>query len=846
MSVVLNLKSTGLPILEIADQLLAAMARNDQVVLEAPPGAGKTTLVPLLLQDCDWLADRRILMLEPRRMAARAAAHRMAALLSEKVGQRVGYRVRQDTRVTRGTRIEVITEGILTRMLLADPALEDVGLLIFDEFHERSIHSDLGLALALQGRELFRENPLKILVMSATLDGDAVAELLDNAPIIRSQGRQYPVDVHYGKARGFGNWVIEPLLDLLTALIADEDTGDILVFLPGRAEIERVQRALQPTSTLQVLPLHGGLELEAQQRAISPPGEGQRKIVLSTNIAETSLTIEGIKTVVDSGLVRQPGYDPSTAMTRLQTRRISRAASEQRAGRAGRLGPGRCYRLWSEEQQQQLAPHTSPEILQADLTPLALQLLAWGVDDPSELRWLDQPPAGAYAQAMGFFRDCGVLESAQVGSRVLNRRGQELSRLPVHPRLAHMLLLARDLGLALVACRLAALLSEGRAGSVAGSDLLGSYLILSGDTSCPTRDRAWLQRTRRQEQQLQGLIGKEAGDSSGLAMQTSLGLLLSLAYPDRIARRRREGLYQLANGRSASLVLEDPLCRESWLAVAELGGRGGHSSDRIYAAMALDETLLEGQLAHLVHSTEMVAWDSSRDRFVAERVQALGALKLSTQPIRNVDPRQRSAAILQMLREQGLGRLGWGADSLQWRARVQLLHDTLGAPWPDVSDAVLLDSLQDWLEPWLEKVRRPEDLQRLDLISILSTLLPWPLPRELERLAPVRLPVPSGSQISVDYTVAPPVLAVKLQEMFGSESTPAVVEGRVPLQIHLLSPAQRPLQVTQDLGGFWQNAYQQVRKEMKGRYPKHPWPEDPLAATPTRHTNRRKPSGAGR
>jgi ATP-dependent helicase HrpB len=835
----LPLHSTDLPVLDVAQQLREALGQRDEAVLEAPPGAGKTTLVPLLLLDCGWLEGRKILMLEPRRMAARAAAHRMATLLGEKVGQRVGYRIRQDTRVGANTRIEVITEGILTRMLQTDPALEEVGLLIFDEFHERSVHSDLGLALALQGRELFREQSLKILVMSATLDGEAVASLLGCAPVIRSQGRQYPVEIHYGKARRFGDSAIPELVALLNKLMLDDSRGSILVFLPGRAEINRVQRGLAAPAGVQVLPLHGGLGLAEQELAISPLPEGQRKLVLSTNIAETSLTIEGINTVVDSGQFRQPAYDPATGMTRLYTRQVSRASSEQRAGRAGRLGPGRCFRLWSQEQQQQLAAHTPAEILQADLTPLALQLLAWGVDDPAELKWLDLPPAGALGQAMAFLQDCGVLESTRAGPRVLNKRGEQLARLPVHPRLGQMLLQALELGLSRAACRIAALLSEGVPTSSAGADLTAAYFILLGETPCPGRDRAWLQRTRQQERQLLQLVARNSSDACDLTVDVSLGLLLALAYPDRIARRKREGLYQLANGRSASLPLEDSLCRETWLAVAEIGGRGGQSEDRIYAAVALEETLLEDELSQLVHCSDTVAWDDSRDRFVAERVFSLGALRLSAKPLQKVDPRERRAAIVKMLREQGLARLGWSSDSRQWQARVCLLNRTLGAPWPDVCDAALLQTLEQWLDPWLDEVKRPADLRRLDLLSILGSLLPWPLPGELDRLAPRKLTVPSGSHISIDYTASPPVLAVKLQEMFGSELTPSVVQGRVTLQLHLLSPAQRPLQVTQDLPGFWRNAYSEVRKEMKGRYPRHPWPEDPVSAAPTRHTKRR-------
>lgn len=838
---VFSFADSNLPIIEVAEDLCARLEEVDELVLEAPPGAGKTTLVPLILLDSPWLAGRKILMLEPRRMAARAAAHRMAALLGEKVGQRVGYRIRLEHRISRNTRIEVITEGILTRMLQVDPALEEVGLLIFDEFHERNIDSDLGLALALQGRELFRDTALKILVMSATLDGGAVAALLGGAPVIRSAGRQYPVEIHYGKAQPLGAPALEPVVEVLQRLMADVSSGSLLVFLPGRGEIQRVQRRLSPQEGVEVLALHGGLDLATQLRAIAPAGAGKRKLVLSTNIAETSLTIIGVDTVVDSGLVRMPAYDPASAMTRLQTRRISRASSEQRAGRAGRLGPGRCYRLWSREQQQQLAPHSTAEILQADLTSLVLQILAWGVEDPAELSWLDTPPAAAVAQALDLLEECGVFEERPGRSRVLNERGQRLARMPLHPRLGLMLLRGTELGIVEPACGLAALLSEGRPDTGGGADLLQSYRLITGDLPCPAQHRGWLQRLNQQRKRLLQQLDAGAAGSAQSPIDVSLGLLVAAAYPDRIARRRRPGLYQLASGRNASLSLDDDLCRERWLAVAELGGHSGRPEDRIFSAIALDESLLVGELAHRVHSEEIVAWDEKLDRFVAEEVQWLGALRLSATPLSDVDPLARQAALCGMLREQGLGRLAWNDESRQWQARVQLLNQTLGAPWPDVSDQALLDTLEQWLLPWLAEVRGAADLRRLDLRKMLVALLPWPLPRELDEWAPARIEIPSGSMVTVDYSASPPVLAVKLQEMFGSAMTPSVVGDRVALQVHLLSPAGRPLQVTQDLAAFWHNAYGEVRKEMKGRYPKHPWPEDPTTAVPTRHTRHRKP-----
>jgi len=808
---------TDLPIAEVLDALAAALAEGDEAVLEAPPGAGKTTVVPLALLGCDWLGTQKILMLEPRRMAARAAATRMAELLGEKPGETVGYRVRLETRVSAATRIEVITEGILTRMLQSDPALEGVGLVIFDEFHERSLDSDLGLALALQGRELFRDGaPLKLLVMSATLDGAAVASLLGDAPVLSSAGRQFPVEVHYGKPWQPRQSVVEPVVAALRQVMARPETGSVLVFLPGQAEIHRVADALDnhpPTPMgseggVIIAPLYGGLSLEEQQRAIAPAPAGSRKIVLATNIAETSLTIDGITTVVDSGLAREPAYDPGTGMTRLQTRRISQDSATQRMGRAGRLGPGYCYRLWSEEQQTQLVAHGTPEILQADLTPLALQLLAWGVSDPAELHWLDAPPTGPWAQALDLLQRFGAATRTDEGSWRITADGEQMARLPLHPRLAHMLVCAARWDALDSACELAARVTE-RGG-----------------------------RAREQAKQFKRLCRDLP---RGSAQSVDEGTLLATAYPDRIAKRRqaRGNSYQLSNGRSAALDPADPLCNAQWLVVSELGGRVGQSEDRIYHAVALDPAVFDGQLADLVAAVDEADWDEHAGRFVAHRQRRVGALVLSSEDRKSVSAEIREAAILALVRRRGLDLLPWSDELRQWRARVQLLHDTLGSPWPDLADAALLSSLEQWLAPYLTGVTTLGDLARLDMAAILQALLPWPLPRELDELAPRSIEVPSGSNIRIDYTQAPPVLAVKLQEMFGCESTPCVAGGRVPLLIHLLSPARRPLQVTQDLASFWRNGYESVRKEMKGRYPRHPWPDDPLKALPTAKTKRR-------
>lgn len=847
-----------LPITDVLDELCRQLRNHDEVVLQAPPGAGKTTLVPLAMLAQSWLRGKKILLLEPRRLAARAAAERMAQLLGEQVAATVGYRMRLDTRVGKNTRIEVITEGILTRMLQSDPALEGVGLVIFDEFHERNLDSDLGLALALQGRELYRDqgDALKLLVMSATLDGDAISKLLDDAPLVSSEGRMFPVAVHYGEPRRIGQSLIEPMMAVLWPLLRQPTEDSILVFLPGQGEIRQLATALsQRLSTLPsqqqqaivVAPLYGGLSLEQQRRAIEPAPPGARKIVLATNIAETSLTIDGVAVVLDSGLVREPTFDAATAMTRLQTRSISKASSIQRMGRAGRLGPGQCYRLWSETQQQQLAAHSSPEILQADLAPLVLQLLCWGVDDVSELDWLDPPPRAACDQALELLAEFGATEKTVGGGWHTSRHGERMASMPVHPRLAHMLLIGIDHGLQDLACHLAALLSERDPLGQTGADLWHRWSLLCGESPCPPAQRGWRQRIKQQAKRFSSLCQAVAKQRQlDLDLHQGLALLVASAYPDRIARRRGDSgaLYQLSNGRSAVLGEGDALVNSQWLAVAELGGRVGVAQDRIYSAAALDPGLFDSVLAGQLQQQQTLHWDDNSGRLVAQTRVQVGALLLAARPLANVAPHTKTQVLLQMLQRRGIDVLPWNKALRQWQARVLLLREFEQGdvnPWPDVSDTALLATAEQWLLPWMGAVESLAHLQKLDLASLLQNLLPWPLPRQLDSLAPQRITVPSGSSIEIDYCHQPPVLAVKLQEMFGCEQTPSVAGGRVPLLLHLLSPARRPLQLTQDLAGFWRGSYQDVKKDMKGRYPKHPWPDDPLAALPTRHVKKRRP-----
>ncbi len=845
---------TELPVSAVLPAIRSALSQADELVLEAPPGAGKTTLVPLALLDEDWLAGRSILMLQPRRLAARACAEYMAGKLGEKVGETVGYRVRLDSRVGKATRIEVVTEGILTRRLQSDPSLEGVGLLIFDEFHERSLDADLGLALALQGRELFRgdADALKILVMSATLDGKAVAELLTDAPVVSCEGRQYPVDVHYGASRRLADSVIEPCVALLHELVNQQDSGSILVFLPGQGEIRRVARELQVPADVVLCPLYGGLSLQEQRRAIAPIEGGQRKLVLATNIAETSLTIEGIRTVVDSGLARVPQYDAATGMSRLHTRRISRASSVQRMGRAGRLGPGQCFRLWSEEQQQQLAPQGEAEIKQADLASLALQLLSWGIDDPLELRWLDTPPEGAWAQALEVLQVLQVLGATQLGEQgnwLLTEEGEQMAALPVHPRLAAMLIHSAQWGVPQQGAALAALFTERDPLSGSDCNMARRLALLDDSTSVPNHLRGWRDRTRRQAQaylkqvqkqvqkQLKSLANKKAVD---LDMETVTGVLLATAWPDRIAQRQQEGVYLLSNGRRARLPGSDGLSREPWLVAADIGGRAGQAEDRIYLAATLPEAAIESYLADYIEQHELLEWDERSDRLLALSQGRLGHIVLSSTPATGFSPEQRALAVAQLIGRRGLELLPWTDELRQWQARVCLVQSLEGGQWPDLSDSWLLAHLDSWLAPYLQEITSLAKLRNLDLAGILSAQLTWPLPRELDALAPQRLRVPSGSEIKLDYCQAPPVLAVKLQEMFQCQDTPKLVNGKQAVLVHLLSPAGRPLQVTQDLAGFWRSSYQEIKKEMKGRYPKHPWPDDPLAAAATRHTKKRQ------
>ncbi|MGA9031193.1 MAG: ATP-dependent helicase HrpB [Sulfuricaulis sp.] len=832
-----------LPIDGILPQLRQTLAVNHAVVLQAPPGAGKTTHVPLALLDEAWLGGRSILMLEPRRLAARAACARMAQLRSETAGETIGYRIRFDSNVTAKTRIEVLTEGILTRRLQTDPELKNVGLVIFDEFHERHLHADLALALCLDSQRALRED-MKILVMSATLDGESISKLLDDAPIVTSEGRRYPVDIRYLPRDPSGP--LPPLVCDAVRTALENNAGDVLVFLPGAWEIRRTQELLEAkvAANVDVHPLYGDLPWEIQDRAIQPSA-GRRKIVLTTPIAETSLTIEGVRVVVDSGFARVPQFDPRSGLTRLTTVRISRASSEQRAGRAGRLAPGVCYRLWSETTQRGLVPQSLPEIRGADLASLALELAAWGAREARALAWLDPPPEASFSQARELLTELDALDS----TGLITKAGRAMARLPLHPRLSHMLFAAERLGLEALACDVASLLSE--------RDILSGEARRSTDFT-QRLEALWAFRLHgRQGAQSHHADAGACARVNQAAQQyrrmqslsepvsptdaASAGLLLALAYPDRVALARAPGetRYLLASGRGARLPDAEIRLRQPCIVAANLDA--GETEGLIYSAAPLDVYVLRKQLATHLRTEDVVRWDGQQQSVVARREERFGALVLDSKPLTDADANQMRAAMLDGIRRLGIEALPWTRETREWQARVLSLRHWLPAGnWPDVSNEALRDTQDDWLGPYLDGVTRRDHLTRLDLSAILKNLLDWEQGRRLEEEAPTHLEVPSGSSVRLEYIPGEsPVLKVKLQEMFGLADTPRVAGGKVPVTLHLLSPAQRPIQVTQDLRGFWERTYPEVKKELKGRYPRHPWPDDPWSATPTRRATRR-------
>ncbi|MCA0891951.1 ATP-dependent helicase HrpB [Microbulbifer agarilyticus] len=841
-----------LPIHEVLPQLRDRLIQENNVVLQAPPGAGKTTAVPLALLDSPWLEGRRIIMLEPRRLAARSAAARMAELLGEPVGKTVGYQIRAERKYGRDTRILVVTEGILTRLLQSDPELTDTALVIFDEFHERNLQGDLALALCLQSQEVLRED-LKLLVMSATLDTEAVAGLLDKAPVITSEGRAFPVDIEYLPHQQ----VPENIRQLPTTvarrvneLLAQQD-GSVLVFLPGVGEIRQVESSLRESLGNQpdvvIAPLYGDLKKEQQDAAIAPCPDGKRKLVLATNVAETSLTIEGIRVVVDAGLMRESRFDPNTGMNRLVTTQISQASATQRTGRAGRLSEGYCLRLWSESTQRGMAKKNSPEILLSDLAPVMLELAQWGVSEPSELRWLDLPPPGPTAQAQELLIELGALDT----QLRITPHGQQILQLGTHPRLAHMMLRSVELGLQESATLLAALLSERdifRGDQRWDRDIHKRMEVLLGRTKNSRADFASIQRIRQQAKTWRSQLTGSGATSAAVAdARDATGVLLGLAYPDRIAKNRhdRERRFLLSNGRGAHFSHDDDLAQEAFLVVADLDGQGRDA--RIQMAARIDRELLHEYFSELIEQREAVRWDNNAGRAIASKQTLLGKLILEQKPAQDISPELISRALLDAIRQGGLRLLPWTNESENLLERVRFLYrereqyaDLLdGLALPEWSETTLLESLESWLLPHLNGFSKLDQLKQLDLKSILLAQLEWSTQQQLDALAPSHIQVPSGSRIAIDYGETPPVLPVRLQEMFGLGQTPTIINGRYPLMIHLLSPARRPVQVTRDLASFWENTYQEVKKELRIKYQKHFWPDDPTTAQATSKTKKR-------
>lgn len=830
----------ALPIEPLLPSILAALERERALVLQAPPGAGKTTGVPPALLDARWLGDQAILMLEPRRLAARAAASRLAELHGETPGGTFGYRVRGDSRVGRATRVEVVTEGILTRRLQRDPTLEGVGAVIFDEFHERSLDADLGLALCIRTRDLVRDD-LRLLVMSATIDGAPVAELLGRAPLLTSEGREFPVETRYLAHRAATDTRVEPAATAAISHALRADRGDLLVFLPGASEIRRTAALLaeRDINDALVTPLFGALTPEEQRRAIQPDPGGRRKIVLATSIAETSLTIEGVGVVIDCGLSRVPRFSPRTGMTRLDTVRVSRASAEQRRGRAGRLGPGVCYRLWAEANNAQLLERSLPEIASADLAPLALDLAAAGVSDPAELRWLDPPSPAAFAQASELLVELEILDA----DGAITPHGREVADLPLHPRLGHMLVRARQAGGVRLACDIAALLSERDVvrgiDSAPDADIARRIDLLRGTSFDAAVDRDALNRARRDADRLFRLVSSTGNASNDTS--ESLGSLLALAYPDRVAQRRPgdRARYLLRTGRGAELAAGQSMSKAPWIVAAELDDRRPES--RVFLAAPLDFDEVLRLFARQIVIEDVVELDKTGGAVVARRRELLGAIVLREATAPHASPELVQSALLDAIRERGLAKLAWGDAAQRMRERIRFVsgHE---AGWPDMSDAALMEHIGDWLGPSLAGIRRLADLDRVDFVGALSSLLDWRQRRDLDRLAPTHIEVPSGSRIPVDYADPhAPALAVRIQEVFGMLESPRVLDGRVPITMQLLSPAHRPVQVTKDLSGFWRTSYFDVRKDLRGRYPKHEWPDDPLVATATRRAKPRRP-----
>ena len=817
---------TPLPIDAVLDDLSRTLEAHNAAVLVAPPGAGKTTRVPLALLDAPWARDKKIIVLEPRRIAARASADRMARSLGEHAGETVGYRVRFGSKISRATRIEVVTEGIFTRQILDDPELSGVAAILFDEFHERSLDADMGLALARDAQIGLREN-LRILVMSATLDGARVARLLGEAPVVESEGRAFPVETRY-----LGRKVDAPLERQMADAIASAlraDSGSVLAFLPGAAEIRRTQNFLSERvrdASIEIVPLFGALDAAVQDRAIAPAPKGMRKVVLATSIAETSLTIEGVRIVVDSGLARVPRYEPDIGLTRLETVRASRAAVDQRRGRAGRTEPGVCYRLWNEPQTASLAPYTQPEILSADLSSLVLDLAQWGVSDPAALSFLDPPPAPAWKEAKSLLEELNALDR----DGRITAEGKSLRALALPPRLARMIVDSHRAGEGEAAAEIAAIITERGLGgdSVDLEHRRDQFRRDRSPRAASARDLA-----RRWASQV------AASEKAGPQDDLSTGLMLAYAFPDRVARNRGNGSFVLANGRGAAVEQTSSLARAPYIAIGEMTGTA--ASGRILLAAPISEAEIEQHFAEHIESVDEISFDRGAMALRARRKRVLHAITLSEATLA-LSPSEDTARIFaDGLIAAGLDRLPWSKAAKQWRDRVMFLRKAEGDSWPDMSDDGLIARHDDWLVPALYDKIALKDISPGDLSDALMALLPWEMRARLDREAPTHFEAPTGSVLAIDYEAEQgPTIAVRLQELFGLNTHPSIAAGKVPLVLELLSPAQRPVQVTRDLPGFWRGSYAAVRSDLRCRYPRHPWPDDPASAVPTR---RAKPRG---
>lgn len=818
---------TPLPIDAVLDDLSRTLEAHNAAVLVAPPGAGKTTRVPLALLDAPWAAGKKIIVLEPRRIAARASAERMAKSLGERAGETVGYRVRFGSKISRTTRIEVVTEGIFTRQILDDPELSGIAAVLFDEFHERSLDADMGLALARDAQTGLRED-LRILVMSATLDGARVAKLLGEAPVVESEGRAFPVETRY-----LGRKADAPVERQMADAIASAlraDSGSVLAFLPGAAEIRRTQNFLSERvqdASIEIVPLFGALDAAVQDRAIAPAPKGTRKVVLATSIAETSLTIEGVRIVVDSGLARVPRYEPDIGLTRLETVRAARAAVDQRRGRAGRTEPGVCYRLWDEPQTASLAPYTQPEILSADLSSLVLDLAQWGVADPAALSFLDPPPLPAWKEAKSLLSELNALD----GDGRITAEGKSLRALALPPRLARMIVDSHRVGSGEAAAEIAAIITERGLG--------GDSVDLEYRRDQFRRDRS--PRAASARDLARRWASQVAASEKAVAGQDDLstGLMLAYAFPDRVARNRGNGTFVLANGRGAAVEQTSSLARAPYIAIGEMTGTA--ASGRVLLAAPIGEDDIERHFAEHIETVDEISFDRGAMALRARRKRALHAITLSEATLA-VSPSEETARIFaDGLIAAGLDRLPWSKAAKQWRDRVMFLRKAEGDSWPDLTDGGLIARRDDWLVPALYDKIALKDISAGDLSDALMALLPWEMRARLDREAPTHFEAPTGSVLAIDYEAEQgPTIAVRLQELFGLNTHPSIAAGKVPLVLELLSPAQRPVQVTRDLPGFWRGSYAAVRSDLRGRYPRHPWPEDPASALPTRRV---KPRG---